>query len=93
MFENFTPAETASVISILVSGFIMVFGTLMPTLMEGKIGIKAMEGMARQPEAAGPLRMGMIIGMALCETTNIYALLIVLILIFANPLMVHFTGA
>ncbi len=48
--------------------------------------------MSRQPEAAGSLRMAMIIGMALCETTNIYALLVVLILLFANPLMGQFFG-
>ena len=92
MFENLTPAQLASIVSILVSGFIITFGTIVPTIMEGKIGVKAIEGMARQPEASGPLRMGMIIGMALCETTNIYILLIVLILLFANPLLAHFVG-
>ncbi|NMA11803.1 MAG: ATP synthase F0 subunit C [Chloroflexi bacterium] len=92
MFENLTPVQLASIVSIIVSGFIMTIGTIVPTIMEGKIGIKAVEGMARQPEASSQLRMGLIIGMALCETTNIYMLLVVLILLFANPLMAHFVG-
>ena len=37
---------------------------------------KALEGMARQPEAANDLRTNMIIGCAVTETTGIYALLI-----------------
>ena len=58
--------------------------------MEGKIAVKAIEGISRQPDAAGTIRMSMIIGMALTETTNIYSLLIALILIFANPLLGRF---
>lgn len=42
----------------------------------------AMEGMARQPELAGKIQTGMIIGLALIESLTIYALVISLILLY-----------
>jgi F-type H+-transporting ATPase subunit c len=41
---------------------------------------KAVEGIARQPEAAGPIRNVMLLGAALCESTAIYGLVIAFIL-------------
>ena len=52
--------------------------------------LKALEGMTRQPEAAGDLRTTLLIAMALLESTAIYVLLVILILIFANPLLDRF---
>ncbi|MDR2231845.1 MAG: ATP synthase F0 subunit C [Tannerella sp.] len=39
----------------------------------GKIGQSAMEGIARQPEAAGEIRMSMIIAAALIEGVALFA--------------------
>jgi F-type H+-transporting ATPase subunit c len=41
---------------------------------------KAVEGIARQPEAAGPIRTVMLIGCALAEATAIYGLVIAFML-------------
>ena len=90
MFEILNAGQIASLVSIIAVAFVMVGGTVAPTIMEGKIAVKAIEGISRQPDAAGTIRMSMIIGMALTETTNIYSLLIALILIFANPLLGRF---
>lgn len=91
MYElSLSAGQVASLVSIIVAGLIMIGGTIAPTIMEGKIAVKAVEGISRQPDAAGTIRMSMIIGMALTETTNIYALLISLILLFANPLLARF---
>jgi F-type H+-transporting ATPase subunit c len=46
--------------------------------------------MTRQPEVANDLRGTLIIAMALLESTAIYVLLVVLVLIFANPLLDRF---
>ena len=46
----------------------------------GFMGRGAMEAMGRQPEAAGRIQTGMIIGCAFIEALTIYALLTVLIL-------------
>ena len=51
---------------------------------EGNAVGKALEGMARQPEAAGTLRTNMILGCAITETTGIYSLLISFLILFAT---------
>jgi F-type H+-transporting ATPase subunit c len=47
----------------------------------GWLASKAMEGMARQPEAAGPIRTSMVIAIAFVEAICLYALVISLILV------------
>ncbi len=42
----------------------------------GKIGSSAMEGLARQPEAAGDIRMSMIIAAALIEGAALFAIVV-----------------
>lgn len=51
---------------------------------------KAVEGIARQPEAAGTIQLAMIIGVAFIESLSIYALVVALILLFANPFLGYF---
>jgi F-type H+-transporting ATPase subunit c len=60
--------------------------------MEGRAVQAALEGMTRQPEASRDLRTTLLIAMALLESTAIYVLLVVLVLIFANPLLDPFVG-
>jgi F-type H+-transporting ATPase subunit c len=45
----------------------------------GKIGSKAMEAMARQPEAAGQIQTGMIIAAALIEGVALFGVVVALI--------------
>lgn len=45
----------------------------------GRIGSSAVEGIARQPEAAGPIGTNMIIAAALIEGVTVIALILVLI--------------
>ena len=84
------PGTLVTIITILVSGVGILLGTIIPALVEGRAVLKALEGMTRQPEAAGDLRTTLLIAMALLESTAIYVLLVVLILIFANPLLDRF---
>lgn len=49
-------------------------------LGQGKAAAAALEGIARQPEAAGKIQTAMIIGLALIESLVIYALLAFFIL-------------
>ena len=48
----------------------------------GKIGGSAMEGIARQPEASGDIRMNMIIAAALVEGVALLALVVCLLVLF-----------
>ncbi len=45
----------------------------------GKIGASAVESMARQPEASGDIRGGMILAAALIEGATFFALIVVLV--------------
>lgn len=65
------------------AGLCMGIGAIGPAMGEGNAVGKALEGMARQPEAAGILRTNMIMGCAITETTGIYALLISILILFA----------
>ncbi|HOV87089.1 MAG TPA: ATP synthase F0 subunit C [Syntrophobacteraceae bacterium] len=45
----------------------------------------AVEGIARNPDASGKVTVTMLIGLAMIESLSIYALVVSLILIYANP--------
>lgn len=48
----------------------------------GKIGSKAMESIARQPEAANDLRSSMIVSAALIEGATFFAIVVCLLVLF-----------
>jgi F-type H+-transporting ATPase subunit c len=48
----------------------------------GRLAAAAMEGSARQPQAAGDIRTGMIIAAALIEGATLFALVICVLLAF-----------
>jgi F-type H+-transporting ATPase subunit c len=64
------------------AGLAMGLGAIGPAIGEGNAVGKALEGMARQPEASGDLRSTMILGCAITESTGIYALVVALLLLF-----------
>ena len=66
----------------LAAGLCMGIGSIAPALGEGNAVCKALEGMARQPEAASTLRTNMILGCAVTETTGIYSLVIAILILF-----------
>ena len=66
----------------LGAGICMGIGAIGPAVGEGHAVGKALEGMARQPEAAGILRTNMILGCAITESTDIYSLVIALLMLF-----------
>ena len=67
----------------LGAGLCMGIGAIGPAIGEGNAVGKALEGMARQPEASGDLRTNMILGCAITETTGIYSLVVALLILFA----------
>lgn len=61
---------------VLAKGAVIAIGGMMPALAIGLIGFKAMEGIGRNPDAAGKILPAMLIGMALAEAIAIYALIL-----------------
>lgn len=70
--------------SAIGAGCAMIAG-LGPGIGEGYAAGKAVEAVARQPEAKGNIISTMILGQAVAESTGIYSLVIALILLYANP--------
>jgi len=69
-------AQTALALTLPLSVAIAAFGS---ALGLSKAVSSAMEAMGRQPEAAGKIQTGMIIGSAFIEALTIYALLVVFV--------------
>ena len=72
--------------AVLAAGFgigIAAFGT---GIGQGLAVRSSVEGIARNPEASGKITVTMLIGLAMIESLSIYALVIALILIYANPI-------
>ncbi len=70
--------------SAIGAGLAMIAG-IGPGIGEGFAVGKAIESMARQPEASGDCTRTMFIGCAIAESTGIYAFVVALLLMFANP--------
>ncbi len=64
------------------AGLCMGIGAIGPAIGEGNAVGHALDGIARQPEAASLLRTNMILGCAITESTGIYSLVIALLILF-----------
>jgi len=60
---------------------------MIPALAMGWSISKAMEALSRQPEAEKAITRSLFIGLAMIESLAIYVLVIVLIVLFRNPLL------
>ncbi len=72
-------------ITTIVVGAVIVLGGVTACLMEGRAVVRAFDNMARQPSVADRIRSLLFVVLAILESTAIYALLVCLILLFANP--------
>ena len=68
--------------SIITAGFALAIAAAFGALGQGKAVSSAVEGIARNPGAAGDIRGSLILGLVLIESLVIYALLISLVLLF-----------
>ncbi len=68
------------------AGIAIGLATISPGIGQGLSVFSALQGIARNPEAAGTIRTNMIIGLALLESLTIYGLVVALILLYAFPL-------
>ena len=61
---------------VIGAAFVLGIAAAAGAMGQSKAIVAACEGIARNPGAAGPIRLAMIIGLALIESLVIYALLI-----------------
>ncbi len=67
---------------MLAIGLAVGLGMLGPALALGLIGFSALQGIARNPEARGPILTNMIVVAGLAEAIGIYVLIVGILLIF-----------
>ena len=72
---------TNSAIIAIAAALAIAFSTLGPAIGQGMTAKAAMEGIARQPDAAKDIRSTLIISLALMEALTIYDLLIAFMLV------------
>ena len=70
--------------SAIGAGIAMISG-FGPGIGEGYAVGKAVEAIARQPEAEGSITRTMYVGCAIAESTGIYGFVVALVLLFINP--------
>ena len=71
----------SSAITALAAALAMSISTIAPAIAQGLTASKAMEAIARQPEAAKDIRSTLILSLGLMEALTIYGLLIGFMLI------------
>lgn len=80
MSDFVTASTVASVLAIAI-------GVMLPAVAMGWAISRALEALSRQPEAERAIMRTLFIGLAMIESLAIYVLVIVLIVLFRNPLL------
>jgi F-type H+-transporting ATPase subunit c len=83
---NFPWDKAFVVLTVIISGAGIVIGVIAPAIGQAIIASKAMNAIARQPEAGDSINRALILSLAMLESLAIYVLAVILILLFANPL-------
>jgi len=70
---------------VIAAGIGMGLGAIGTGIGQGFAVKGAVEGISRNPSASGKILTSMMIGLAMIESLAIYALVVALIILFANP--------
>ena len=73
--------------ALLGAGLSMGIGAVGAGLGLGQATSGAANAVGRNPEAQGKVMLTMMVGMAMTESVAIYALVIALVMLFANPIL------
>ena len=74
-------------VSTVVAALAIAVGIIFPAIAMGRAITQALDSLARQPEAEKSISRTLFIGLAMIESLAIYVLVIVLIILFRNPLL------
>lgn len=74
-----------AMVSIIAAAATMAIGAVGAALGESRIGVAAMDALARQPDESGSITRTLFVSLAMVESTAIFCLVIALILMFSNP--------
>lgn len=72
-------------VSVAGGSLSTAIGCIAPALAQGRAVSTALSSLASQPDAAGTITRTLFVGLAMIESLAIYAFVVSMILIFANP--------
>jgi F-type H+-transporting ATPase subunit c len=78
--------------STVIAALAIALGTMFPAIAMGRAISQALDALARQPEAEKAITRTLFIGLAMIESLAIYCLVVVLIILFRNPLLAYLIG-
>ncbi len=78
--------------AMVAAGFAIGVGAVGAGLGIGTAASGACAAVGRNPGVQGKIMMTMLVGMAMAESIAIYALVVSLVLLYANPYMRYFLG-
>ncbi len=84
-----TGIELIGMGSALAAGFCIGLGAIGSAIGEGLAAAAALRSIAQQPDHTATITRTLFVSMAMIESTAIYAFVISMILIFANPFWNH----
>jgi F-type H+-transporting ATPase subunit c len=84
--------STFVLVSTLTAIIGIAVGVMLPALAMGWSIGRALDALARQPESEKSVMRTLFIGLAMIESLAIYVLVIVLIVLFRNPLLAYLVG-
>jgi F-type H+-transporting ATPase subunit c len=76
-----------TIASTVAAALAIAVGAMFPARAMGQAISQALDALARQPEAEKAITRTLFIGLAMIESLAIYVLVIVLIILFRNPLL------
>lgn len=80
-----TEHTVLALVSIVLAGLVIILGAAWAALGESRIGVAAMDALARQPDEASSITRTLFVSLAMVESTAIFCLVVTLIMLFANP--------
>ena len=81
--------QLIATVSILTTGLTIAIGGIAPALGQGRAIAAALAALAQQPDASSTITRTLFVGLAMLESLAIYAFVVSMILIFANPFWIH----
>jgi F-type H+-transporting ATPase subunit c len=78
-----------TLVSTVAAALAIALGVMLPAQAMGRAIAQALDALARQPEAERSITRTLFIGLAMIESLAIYVLVIVLIILFRNPLLAY----
>jgi F-type H+-transporting ATPase subunit c len=75
--------------SVITAGLTIGIGAIGPALGEGRAVAQGLAAIAQQPDESNTITRTLFVGLAMIESTAIYAFVVSMILLFANPFWDH----